>query len=192
MTLYDLEYKIKGVPKWKVIGIAALVLFAASYLVWSFVHTPSPKAGAVILPAPAITVPKVEGPTLKVPLKVVPPKAVEKKFPTIGTTPPDKPVIDTAKIPQTENGGSTVTSLDLVTGEASTVFVPDPAPWFAFEDKNAVGIAYLWTSQGTTGAAYYRRDLFRVKDIHVTGIAGIMAVDGRVGVGAGVTGELRF
>jgi len=188
----QLQAEVKEAPKWKLIGFAVAVLCVLGYLWWSFAHSSSPPSGAVIPLAPAVTAQKVEGPTMKVPLRIVPAAAASKKFPQIGTISPGKPVIDTGKIPTAENGGSTITFMNISTGTASTVFIPAAAPWFALEDKNAVGMAYLWTTRGPAGAAYYRRDIFRVKNFHAGVLAGVLTVEGRMGVGAGVTGEVRF
>lgn len=192
MTLYDLEYKIKNAARWKLIAAAALLLCVAIYLLWSVVHKDPPAAGTIVQPPPAILAQKEEGPAMRAPLRIVPPAAVAKKFPQLGRPAANNPVIDTAKIPAVENGGATVTFMNITTGIASTVFIPAAAPWFALEDKNAVGVAYLQTTSGPAGAAYYRRDLFRIKDFHVSGVAAATTVGGQAAAGAGILGEVRF
>jgi hypothetical protein len=170
------------------------LLCAAAYMVWSLVHTKPPTAGAVIQAAPAVTVPKVAGPVLNVPLQVVPKAAVAKHFPKMAPIPANEEVIDTADIPAeaAENGVQTVTFMNVSTGTASTVYTPKPAPLFALENRNAVGAAYMVTTAGPASVVYVKRDIFRVKDFHVGVVAGAGMVNGKAGAGGGVVGELRF
>lgn len=182
MKLHDSLKQIQGAPKWKLIGFAILVLFAAFYLVWSFVRTPPLPAGAITHPAPAVTAPKVAGPKMSAPLRIVPAKAVLKSFPQIGSIAPREPVIDTAKIPKAENGGSTVTFMNVSTGTASTVFIPAPSPWFALESRNTLGAGYQASTEGTRIPIYYRRDILRVKDVHLLTEVGV-----KIPVGLGKT-----
>jgi hypothetical protein len=188
------EAQIKEAPKWKLIVLALLLLCAAAYMVWSLVHTRPPTSGAVTLAAPAVTVAKVAGPVLKVPLQVVPKAAAIKHFPKMAAIPANEEVIDTADIPAeaAENGVQTVTFMNVSTGTASTVYAPKPPPWFALENRNAVGAAYLVTTAGPASVAYVKRDIFRVKDFHVGVVAGAGMINGKAGAGGGVVGELRF
>ena len=166
MNLDELKSKGEGAP-WKLIGLGALILCAVAYLIWSIAHTPPPSAGVVIHPAPAVTAPKIEGPLMKVPLRVVPKPAVERQFPTIGTIAPNEEVVDTAAIPATENGGSTITFTNITTGLSTTVFIPKAAPWFALEDRNELSAGMEWGSRGRRVPVEYRRDVLRVKNLHL-------------------------
>jgi hypothetical protein len=167
-------------PKWRLITLVVLALCAAGYLCWSLVHTPTPKPGAITHPAPAVTAPKVVGPMLQVPLRVVPKAAVQRKFPQIGPISPREEVVDTADIPAMENGGSTLTFTNITTGLSSTVFIPKPAPWFALESRNTLGAGYEKSTEGDRVPIYYRRDLVRIKNLHVLGELG-----GKIPVGPG-------
>jgi len=181
MNLSDAVLEVfKGVPRWKLASFALLAIFAAVYLYWSIARTRSPEAGAVTRPASAVKAEKVEGPKLRVPLKIVPAKAAQKTFPQIGTIAPSQPVVDTARIPLAENGGSTVTFMNVSTGVASTVFIPAPAPWFALESRNTLGAGYEASTAGVRVPIYYRRDILRVKDLHLVGEVG-----GKIPVGPG-------
>jgi hypothetical protein len=190
----QLETKVAGAPKWKLIVAAICVCCVAGYLCWSLVHTPAPKPGAIIHPAPAVTAPKVEGPMLKVPLRVVPKPDVLRKFPQIGTIAPALEVVDTAIIPATDNGGSTITFTNVTTGLSSTVFIPKAAPWFALESRNTLGVGYEAATSGTRVPVYYRRDLVRVKDLHLVGEVGgkIPLGVGKIEGHAGAYAEWRF
>lgn len=190
----QLETKAKEAPKWRMIVLAVLALCAAGYLCWSLVHTPTPKPGVVTLPAPAVTAPKVAGPIMKAPLRIVPKPAVERKFPQIGSIAPNEEVVDTAEIPATDNGGSTITFTNITTGLSSTVFIPKPAPWFALEDRNTLGAGYETSTEGTRVPVYYRRDLVRVKNLHLLGEIGgkIPVGPGKLEGHAGAYAEWRF
>jgi len=197
--LLNFKSKLTGVAQWKLIAFASLALCVTGYLIWSHVRTPPPVAGAIIHPAPAVQAEKVPGPTLKVPLRIVPPVAVEKKFPQLGPIAPSKPVVDTAVIPRTDNGGATVSFANISTGEVSTVFIPAKAPWISLEARNYAGVAIgASTYDGAVGKAYYKRDVLQVKgvflQVEADAIARPNAVDrGRVVEGVGwVNIEIRW
>ena len=171
---------LMGVPEWKLILVVALLLLAIGLLAWSSVGTSAPKPAVFIPAAPAVTAPKVAGPSLQVPLQLVPKAAVRKKFGSALTLPADSEVIDTTDIPKAENGVDTVTTMNTTTGTASTVFLPKAAPWFALEDRNTIGAGYEESTEGARVPVYYRRDILRVKDLHLVGEVG-----GKIPVGAG-------
>jgi len=170
-----------GIGLWKIASIAMLALLVVCYLFWSFAHTrhTAGNASTPVTPAPAITVSKVAGPRLSVPLQVVPSAAVHRAMPGI-SVPPGQEVVDTADIPETDNGVQTVTFMNLSTGTARTVYVSKLAPWFALEDKNTLGAGYEASSTGDRIPIYYRRDIVRVKDLHLVGELG-----GKIPVGPG-------
>jgi hypothetical protein len=178
------EKRIAGMPTWRLALYGAIGLFALVYLGWSLFHRPSPSVGSVVSVPPAIKVEKVAGPVMKKPLMIVPPAAVEREFPQLGPVAPSKPVIDTAKIPKTNNGGSTVTFMNVSTGRAETKFIPAPSPWFAFQSGSIVGARYEIGTEGSRVHVYYKRDIFRVKDIYA-----VAEVGGSIPVGVG-KGEL--
>ena len=189
----QLETTVKGASKWKLMVVAACALCAAGYLCWSLVPTPTPKPAAFIRPAPAVTAPKVAGPRLNVPLRVVPKDAVRKALPGL-TIPQGSEVVDTADIAAAPDGVQTVTFLNLSTGEATTSYTPKPAPWFALERRNTLGTGYETSTDGTRVPVYYRRDLVRVKDVHLVGEVGgkIPVGTGKLEGHAGAYAEWRF
>ncbi|CAK0753667.1 conserved hypothetical protein [Gammaproteobacteria bacterium] len=166
------QAKVPEGPKWKLIVFAILALCVGGYLIWSHVRTPPPQPGAITHPAPAVSAAKVEGPKMEVPLQIVPPAAVLKKFSRLGPISPSNPVVDTAKIPRTDNGGATVTFMNTTTGKASTVFIPAAAPWFALEGKNYLGGSIGFSSEDkTVYRGYYKRDIAQVKGAFLQGEA---------------------
>ena len=173
------EALVKEAPPWKLIVVAACALCVVGYLFWCLVHIPVPKPDVFTKAAPAVMAPKVAGPTLAVPLKVVPKAAVRKALPSL-VIPEGDEVIDTADIPPMPNGVKAVTFMDVSTGEATTQYTPKPAPWFALEDRNTVGAGYEASTEGSRVPIYYRRDILRVKDLHLVGEVG-----GKIPVGAG-------
>lgn len=180
MELKDAITEVAGGLKWRLIGFAICGLCAAGYLCWSLVPTPIPKPGVFSQAAPAVTAPKVAGPRLNVPLRVVPKQAAKKALPSI-TIPEGSEVIDTADIPAAPDGVQVITFLNLSSGEATTRYAPKPAPWFALESRNTLGAGYEAGTEGTRVPIYYRRDLMRVKDLHLVGELGakIPLGDGR-------------
>ena len=187
------EASVKEAPQWKLIVVAICALCAVGYLFWSLVHIPVPKPGVFTQAAPVVTVPKVAGPTLAVPLRVVPKAAVRKALPSL-VIPEGDEVIDTADIPAMPNGVQTITFMDISTGEATTQYTPKPAPWFALEDRNTLGAGYEASTDGARVPVYYRRDVLRVKDLHLVGEVGgkIPLGPGKTEGHAGAYAEWRF
>lgn len=152
--------------------IYALVLGAIIiYLLWSIYGSSpqQPKAGFVPAP-PAVTTPKVPGPKLTVPLMIVPKAAVKRKYPDAHIDDPDDQVIDTADIGPAPDGATTITTMNTNTGTAHTEVKIKPAPWFALERQNYLGIGYEMHLNGDQKAkVYFKRDLLRIKDIHLQG-----------------------
>lgn len=163
-------YKPKLTPS--NIAIIVLAIFVVAYGAWMkwFKPTPLPTQGFV-QPAPAVTEPKVSGPTVK--LKVVPKKAVLDEFPQLPIA-DDEEVVDTADIDECENGATIIVKTDTVTGNTTTLVQGKEAPWFAFEDKNYVGVgAELYVDGEKKVKGYYKRDLLRIKNIHLQlGVSG--------------------
>lgn len=185
-----------AVPLWKRIAGGIGVLFLVVYLIWCiFVPKVKPDTSTFTETKPAVTVQKVDGPTLKVPIKVVPKDAVKKKYPQ-ATISEGQEVIDTATIPPAENGGTTITTITTSTGEANTNFKPNASPLFAFENKNYIGGGASIGTRGTQAELYYKRDLLRVKDLHLQGkVEGIVPIDNATRTPEGKAGiyvEWRF
>jgi len=94
-----------------------------------------------------------------------------------------------------KNGGTTITKIDTATGETSTVFRPNEAPWFAFERKNYLGAGVEVGTSGQKAVVYYRRDILRVKDIHLQVKPAEIKVPidgGRLEINAGAYVEYRW
>lgn len=164
---------VTGAPKWLLEIGAICVLLGVAYLCWCRVTTPPPKAGAPIQAAPVVKVPKIDGPQLTKPLKVVPKAAVRHALPQVDIPAGDE-VIDTADIPAaaSENGVQAVVFMNTSTSTARTVYIPKPAPWFALERRNTLGIGVQAGTEGLAAAPYYRRDILRIKDLHLVGEVG--------------------
>ena len=137
-----------------------------------------PSAGFVQAPQ-AVKADKVDGPVVKTQIKIVPVERVTETYREF-VGPPNTVVIDTAKVPAAPNGAVTVTSLDPNTGIATTQVKVSEAPWIAFERNNTIGAGYEIGMQGNKVPIYYRRDVLRIKDIHLTAEAGAkIALDPR-------------
>lgn len=134
---------------------------------------------------------------LKVPLKVVPKIAVKAEFPEAHIEDPDEEVIDTGEIDPAPNGAIIITTINTITGEAHTEVKIKEAPWFAFERQNYLGAGYELHFNGDQKAkGYYKRDLVRIKNIHLQGEAVItVPLSGAQGKIEGFVGgnlEYRF
>jgi len=196
MTIKDLTTRIAGFSTSQWIFCAGVFVFVVSYLVWSVWPKPAVDTKHFTETKPAVTAQKVSGPTLTVPLKVVPKSAVEKKFPEYKVA-QNSVVVDTAKIPKAPNGGTTITATDTQTGETSTEFKPDPSPWLGFENQNYIGGGMEFNVDGTQKAKlYFKRDILRSKDLHLqVEIQGKCSINGIGGKCEGFVGpnlEWRF
>lgn len=184
------------IPKNRQYGYIGIILAAAVfYIGWSIYSKPSQQPGQGFVPAkPAVNSDKVPGSTVKVPLKVVPKKAVKREFPEAHVDDPDDEVIDTADIPPAPNGATAITTMNVQTGEAHTEIKIKEPPWFALERTNYIGIGIEQHYNGEQkGKVYYKRDFVRVKDLHLQGEAVIKAGTSRQVEGyAGANLELRF
>jgi hypothetical protein len=158
--------KLRRGPLWALILLGIAAIFVLVYLGWSVYHRPVPAPGVFSQAEPAVQVVKVEGPVLKHPLMVVPKKAVKKVFPKIEIPKGDE-VVDTADIPAAENGVQTVTFMNMSSGTARTEYTLKPAPKFAFEGKNYVGVGYRQAADGAGVPVYFKRDVLQVKGAHL-------------------------
>lgn len=79
-----------------------------------------------------------------------------------------KQVISTADIGPAPDGATTVTVMDTVTGESTTLVRAKPRPLFAFQRSGAAGIRYGIDSRGEQQAALFvRQDVLRVGDVYL-------------------------
>lgn len=187
-----------GVLVWRRYVYGAILVIVVIYLAWSQWGARPQQPGDGFVPAkPAVSTPKVDGPVLKAPLKIVPKAAVKRKFPEAHIDEPDTEVIDTADIDPAPNGAVTITTIDTKTGEAKTEVKTKESPWFALERQNYLGLGYELHVDGRQKVkVYVKRDLFRVKDIHAQADAQVRApINGGSGGIEGYVGgnvEYRF
>ena len=164
---------ISRIPVWRRYLYGFLVLLGSVYIGWSiWWPTPQKPSAGFQVAKPAVPTAKVPGPVVKVPIKIVPKAAVKDKFPEAHVDDPDEEVIDTADIGDAPNGATTVTTLNTITGESKTEVKIKEAPWFAFEHGNTAGVGYEVGTQGSKVPIYYRRDILRIKDLHLVGEVG--------------------
>lgn len=184
----DAEEKFEQAPKGLniayVVTAVLVLLLLGSYWWWCEHRASVAPAGIPIVLPPAVEVAKEAGPVLSVPLQVVPGGTVAKVFPKLKDQVKKQPVIDSAKIPSAPHGGSTVTFMNLTTGTASTVFIPQKAPWFAFEGGNEVYVGIEDGNHGRRVPLEYRRDILAVKDLHL-----VARIGGKVPIEPGARGE---
>ncbi len=145
------------------------IIAIAIYLAWSvYGNRPQQPSAGFVHTKPAVSSPKITGPNLTAPLKVVPKTAVKGKFPDAHIDDPDEEVIDTADIEPAPNGATTITTMNIQTGESRTELKMKEAPWFALERQNYLGLGYELHFNGEQmGKVYYKRDLLRIKDAHL-------------------------
>lgn len=153
--------------------LLAAFLVLAAWLVWLWYgeHPTAPEGYQVA--KPAIDTPKVDHEAPKK-IKVLPKATASKKLglPADVVDDDQQEIIDTADIPPAPNGATTVTTMNMETGEAKTLVKIKPAPLFAFLRTGAVGARYGIASSGDQQAALFvRQDVFRVGSIHLSATA---------------------
>lgn len=107
-------------------------------------------------------------------IKVLPKKHAVKKLdlPAEIADDPNTEIIDTAEIPPSPDGATTVTTINMQTGEAKTIVKANPRPMFAFMRTGSAGIRYGISSTGYQQAALFvRQDVLRVGNIHLAATA---------------------
>jgi hypothetical protein len=182
------EKRVIGIPRQRLYLYGAIAVFIPVYLVYSFWPRKTIPPGVMQTAKPVIKADKIEMPGPKV-IRVIDKQTVYKYLPSAQIAPTEQ-VIDTADIPAAQNGVQTVTTIDQETGEARTQYQEKSAPWFALERSNELGVGYgIGTSGRQLAGAHYRRDLFRIKDVHVSGQVEINAemggtTDGRATIQA--------
>lgn len=167
ITIESIKARIKSISKTRLIVYACLVLFIIAYVVWSMFFAPHQQSTTTFQQAkPAVETKKEPGPILTTPIQIVPKKKVISEFPTAQIA-DDEEFVDTSVITPTDNGGVTLTRIDTMTGEVRTDFKPNEAPWLGFENKNYLGIGVEAGTKGASGNFYYKRDILRMKDVHL-------------------------
>lgn len=171
-------FNLQQIPKWRLYLYVAVTLLVTIYIGWSaWGERPQNSAQGFVAAKPAIPEAKVPGPTVQV--KVVPKTAVKRKFPEAHISDKEE-VIDTAKVPAAPNGATTITTIDTDTGEAHTEVKINEAPWLALERNNYLGAGYEIGTDGTKIPIYYKRDILRIKNVHLQAeVGGKVALDPR-------------
>lgn len=186
--------QIAAIPRARLYAYGAAAAFAILYLGWSlWGKRPQEPSQGFVKTEPAVNLPKVPGPVLTVPLKIVPKAGVEREFPEAHIEEAEE-VIDTADVPPAPNGATSITTINTKTGEASTQIKIKEAPWFAFERTNYAGAGIEQHFTGELKAkAYYKRDILRIKDVHLQGELQIKTSTKKETEGfAGINVEYRF
>jgi len=161
------------------------------YLGWCvFSDRPPTNTAGYFIPKPAVNATKTQY-TRPITPRLLPKSAVVRKFPQAPITESEE-WLDSADIPPAPNGATVLTKIDTVTGESTTEVEIKPAPWLAFERTNYLGIGAEIGTDGTKYKAYYKRDVFRVKDLHLQVEAGVRAGQQGAEAYAGVNAEWRF
>jgi hypothetical protein len=162
--------KLKQPRTWLL--VAAFLLLAA-WLVWLWYgkQATAPQQYQTAPPAPAVAdvpkVPHAAPPIIQVIPKVVASKKLDLPADVAGND--TKQVISTADIAPAPDGATTVTVMDTVTGESTTLVKANPKPLFAFLRTGAVGMRYGIASSGDQQAALFvRQDVLRVANIHLS------------------------
>lgn len=194
--LSDFSAQLTKLPTWRRYLYGGILLAVLAYLAWSkWGPRPQLPAAGFVAAKPAVSAKKVDGPLLKVPLRIVPKESVKRKFPDAHIDDPEDEVIDTADIDPTPNGAIAITTIDTATGEAKTEVKMKEAPWFALERQNYLGLGYeLHTDGSQKVKLYLKRDLFRVKDAHAQAEALVRAPinGGSDGVEGYVGGNVEY
>jgi hypothetical protein len=185
---------IMAIPRYRLYAYGAILLFSLTYSGWSlWGPLPQEHSEGFVAAKPAVSADKVQGPTI--PVQIVPKTAVKKKFPGAKIEGGTIEVIDTADIGKAPNGATTITVIDTITGESRTDVQMKDSPWFGFERQNYLGVGYELGTSGTQKAkVYYKRDLLRIKDIHLQGGAEVKApINGSSGgVEATMYGNIEY
>lgn len=153
--------------------LLAAFLLLVVWLVWLWYGKQPATPGGYQAAKPAIDTPKVEHEAPKK-IKVLPKAQASKKLglPTDVASDDNQQIIDTADIPPAPHGATTVTTMDMKTGEANTLVKVKPAPLFSFLRAGAVGVRYGITSSGDQQASVFaRQDILRIGTIHLSAVA---------------------
>jgi hypothetical protein len=168
-----IEDKIKTAPRWQLFTLLGLVAFLLAYVLWlTFGSVTQTHSQGFVATKHAISTVKVAGPVLKVPMKIIPRKAVRKKFPEAPDLPDDEEYVDDPVIPPAPNGGTVLTKVNETTGEVSSTFEAKAAPWFAFRRDNHIEAFAMVSNNGPHVAVDAVRDIFSVKEAVVAIKAG--------------------
>lgn len=156
--------------------LVAAFLVLGGWLVWLWYGKQPVVARAYQVTAPAkpvADVAKVDHPAPPR-LRVIPKAAAVKRL----ELPPEvandarQQVVDTAEIPPVVDGATTVTVIDVTTGETRTMVKANPRPLFAFLRTGAAGVRYGITSHGDQQATLFvRQDVLRIGNVHLSALA---------------------
>lgn len=174
---------LNALPKWRKYLYGTIALIGIVYLLWSlFWPHFKPSPGFNKMP-PAVDTPKVPGPTLAGPVKIIPKGPVKRKFPTAPISEGEE-WVDSVDIPSAPHGATVLTKIDTVTGEVTNVTEIKPSPWFAFQRTNTVEVYGMKSTDGDKIEADYIRDVVSIKDATVA-----IKVGGKVPLESGPKAE---
>ena len=150
----------------------AAFLLLTLWLVWLWYgkQPAAPQDWAPAAPAHQVgALPKIDhAPPAR--MQVLPKQQAAKKLklPAAVADDPDTEIIDTAEVPPAPDGATTVTTINMQTGEAKTIVKANPRPLFAFLRTGAAGIRYGIDTRGEQQAALFvRQDVLRVGGVHL-------------------------
>lgn len=196
--LQAFKTRVRAIPEWRLTLYVVFFACFVGYLAWS-IWGPRPQQHVEgFKPAkPAVSAAKVPGPIVKVPVKIVPKKDVEAKYPEAPITDSEE-WVDTVDVPPTKNGAVVLTKIETQTGEVTNLIEMKPAPWFALERTNIIGAAIDVGTRGQKVSGYYKRDIFRIKDAYlqlkpieiIAPLGGTS--DERIEIKTGAAAEWRF
>jgi len=165
----QLTDKLSNTPPWRWAAYGAVVVFAASYAVWSHYRTPPVAPGAVITALPAR---KLEGmSTVAIqPRQVIVYRDKIKVTEKLGIPPiPPSEEIQTAiDVPYLKYGGTAATMLNMSSGQSRTVIKANTAPWFQFKRDLSASLGAGMGSEGKTLAGRLRLDIIQIKSVVIS------------------------
>lgn len=181
----NVQNEVEKQSKVRLIALGSVLVLVLAYLGWSLLGSRGQQPGDGFKPTEqAVDTPKVAGPALTVPLRVMSKQAVKAKLPGAdldGDGASDDAddaaegkteVVDTGIIPPAPHGATTVTIIDKTTGEVTTQAKINEAPWFQFRRTNILEVGADVGSKGRRAAGEYSREIFSVKDAVLVGKVG--------------------
>lgn len=123
-------------------------------------------------------------------VKVLPPSSKKGlQLPKATQDDPKTVIVDTAKLPPSDNSRDVAVVLNTDTGDTSILSKDEPAPWFSVQHRSYIELDYGYQLNNftKTGQLSVSHDFLRVKDITLVGTAAV----NNLGVGSVLVG-LRY
>lgn len=183
-------------PKWRRYVWLAVALFVAAYLAWCRFGPQPVKPGAMIAVHTSAKVADMErkAVTPKKVMVLTPKKeAVERlNLPPGEAANDDEEIVEATDAPASHYGTTTVTFLNMSTGQPRTVIRVKEAPWFSFERGNTLGVEVGIGSHGRYYQGDYQRDICQVKGVYLSGRGSVMSYASETDWRAGTRLEYRW